>query len=59
MTTKVRVSVAVPGVGKQAILILRQINRNQGFLLQKLNAKNSASYWLTKCRFNDALMIDL
>ena len=36
-----------------------KLDRNQGFLLQKLDAKISASYWLTKCWFNDALMIDL
>ena len=36
-----------------------KLERNQGFLLQKLDAKISASYWLTKFRFNAALMIDL
>ena len=37
-----------------------ELDRNQGFLLQKLDAKISARYWLTKCRpFNDALTIDL
>ena len=36
-----------------------KLDRNQGFLLQKLDANISASYWLTKCQFNDALMIDL
>ena len=64
MMTKVRVFGAVPGVGKQAILNLRQIKpRNwteiKDFCCKKWDAKISASYCLTKCRFNDALMTDL
>ena len=58
MTTKVHVFGALPGVGKQAILILRQIKpRNwteSRTFAAKIGCKN-----FSKCRFNGALMIDL
>ena len=50
-----RVFGAVPGVGKQAILILQQIKPRNWTEIKKsrifaraLDAKISASYWLTK-----------
>ena len=68
MTTKVRVFDAVPGVGKQAILILRQIKPRNWMEIKDfcwcIGCKNFSKLLADKMagsmiHCNDALIIDL